>query len=162
MTLDVTTNLLDIDVDYVDNIDPTELENFKADLKDIECRTSVVYTWKASNTRPQARPQQTPNSSPTDTDVQDRKNHRLQQAKETAKASHTNIQADYCILKEEVMEHGNYLTAENHIITEGMKLRKPWKTQVTKITKDLVNLKALINTHTMSDIDVSTSRTCNS
>ena len=44
MTLDVTTDLLDIDVDYVDNIDPTELENWKADLKDIERRTSTVNT----------------------------------------------------------------------------------------------------------------------
>ena len=37
-----------------------------------------------------------------------------------------------------------------------MKSRKPWKTQIAKITKDLVNLKALINMHLLSDIDVST------
>ena len=59
-------------------------------------------------------------------------------------------------MKQEVTQHGNYLTAEDHIITEGMKLRKPWKKQIAHITKDLVNLKALINTHNMSDINLST------
>ena len=44
MTLDVTTDLLDINADYVGDIDPTELESFRADLQDIECRTSAVYT----------------------------------------------------------------------------------------------------------------------
>ena len=65
---------------------------------------------------------------------------------ETAKAAHINIKADYDILKQEVTQYGNYLTVEDHIITEGMKSRKPWKTQVAQITKDLTNLKALINT----------------
>ena len=80
----------------------------------------------------------------------------MQQATETAKASHINIQADYSILKQEVTEHGNNLTTEDHIITEGMKSRKPWKTQIAQLTKDLTNLKALINIHSIGDINIST------
>ena len=59
-------------------------------------------------------------------------------------------------MKQEVTHHGNYPTAEDHIITEGMKLRKPWRTQAAQITKDLTNLKALINTHGIVDINIST------
>ena len=44
MTLDVITDLLDITADYVVDIDPTELENFRANLQDIERRTSAFYT----------------------------------------------------------------------------------------------------------------------
>ena len=44
MTLNVTTDLLDINTDYVGDINPNELENFRADLQDIKPRTSAVYT----------------------------------------------------------------------------------------------------------------------
>ena len=37
-----------------------------------------------------------------------------------------------------------------------MKSRKPWRTQAAQITKDLNNLKALINTHGIADINIST------
>ena len=37
-----------------------------------------------------------------------------------------------------------------------MKSRKPWKTQIAQLTKELTNLKALINTHSISDINIST------
>ena len=37
-----------------------------------------------------------------------------------------------------------------------MKSRKLWKTKPTQITKNLTNLKALINTHGIADIDIST------
>ena len=111
MTLEANTDLLDITADHESDIDATELENFKNALQDIERGTSTVYrdlcTWKASSNRPQVRPHHTPNSTSSDADVQDRKAHRLQQATEAAKAAHTNIKADYNILKQEVTQHGN-------------------------------------------------------
>ena len=59
-------------------------------------------------------------------------------------------------MKQEVTQYGNYLAVEDHIITEGIKSRKPWKTQAAQIAKDLTNLKALINTNGIANIDIST------
>ena len=65
---------------------------------------------------------------------------------------------DYDALKQEVTQHGNYLTAEDHVITKGMKMREPWKKQATQISKEFSNLRALINIYdvTCNDIDMST------
>ena len=56
LTLEANTDLLDIKADYENDIEATELENFKASLYNIERKTSAAYTdlctWKASNTRP--------------------------------------------------------------------------------------------------------------
>ena len=54
---------------------------------------------------------------------------------------------DYDILMEEVTRHGNYLTAQDHMIVNGMKMREPWKKQMKQTSKDLSNLTALINTN---------------
>ena len=58
LTLEANTDLLDIEADYKNDIDATELENFKASLYNIERETYAAYTdmciWKASNTSPPA------------------------------------------------------------------------------------------------------------
>ena len=65
MTLEANTDLLDIIADYENDIEATELENFKASLYNIERETSAAYNdlcaWKASNTRPPARANPPPN-----------------------------------------------------------------------------------------------------
>ena len=129
LTLEADTDILGIAADHEGDINATELENFKASLQDIERETSTAYkdhcTWKGSITRPQSRTHHSPNTTSSNADVQDRQAHRLVQATETAKAAYINIKADSDIMKQEVTQHGNYLTAEDHIITEGMKSRKP-------------------------------------
>ena len=56
LTLDASTDLLDIEADLGNDVDATELKDFKASLHDIERDMSAVYndlcTWKAHNTRP--------------------------------------------------------------------------------------------------------------
>ena len=80
--------------------------------------------------------------------------------REKAKSSHKHIILDYDTLKEEVTQHGNYLTTEDHVITIGMKKREPWKKQMKQISKDLSDLTALINTNDVActNIDISTLR----
>ena len=60
-------------------------------------------------------------------------------------------------MKQEVTQYGNYLAVEDHVITQGMKSREPWKMQAEQIIKEFTNLKALINTNNMicTDIDIS-------
>ena len=65
----------------------------------------------------------------------------MREATEKAKAAYTNIEADYDTLKQEV--------------TQGMKLSEPWKKQAAQIAKELINLKALINTNSITYIDIS-------
>ena len=81
----------------------------------------------------------------------------MREATEKAKNAYTNIKADYDTLKQEVTQHGNYLAVEEHVITQGMKSREPWKKQAAQITKEFTNLKALINTNNIicTDFDIS-------
>ena len=64
---------------------------------------------------------------------------------------------DYDDQKGEVTRHGNYLTAQDHVIFNGMKMREPWKKQMEQITKDLSDLTAMINNNDIActDIDMS-------
>ena len=65
---------------------------------------------------------------------------------EKAKCIYLNIKLDHKYLLDEVTEH-NYLTAEDHIIIHGMKLREGWKETMDKITKDLIHLTTTITSH---------------
>ena len=64
---------------------------------------------------------------------------------------------DYDALEQEVTQYGNYLTAEDHVITKGMKMREPWREQTGQITKDLSDLIATVNNNNIhcSDVDIS-------
>ena len=75
-------------------------------------------------------------------------------AREEAKALHMNIMMDCNNLNQEVVRHGPYSTAEDHVITNGMRERKLWKEQMSTISRDLVHLKYLINTHDIARTDV--------
>ena len=79
-------------------------------------------------------------------------------AREDAKALYINIMEDCSNLNQEVVCHVPYLTAEDHVIADGMRKRKPWKEQMSTISKDLVHLKYLINTFNIArtDVDVDT------
>ena len=50
------------------------------------------------------------------------------------------------------------MTAEDHVIANGMKEREPWKEQMSNISEDLNHLKYLINTHDIArtDVDIDT------
>ena len=82
----------------------------------------------------------------------------LKKAREDAKALHINIMRDCNNLNQEVVCHGPYLTEEDHVISDGMRKRKPWKEQMSTISKDLVHLECLINTHDIArtDVDIDT------
>ena len=60
-------------------------------------------------------------------------------------------------LKQDVTQHGNYLTAEDHVITKGMKMREPWREQMEQITKDLSNLVATVNNNNIPRTDINMS-----
>ena len=68
-----------------------------------------------------------------------------------------SIKLDHEYLLEDVMEY-DYTTAEDHIITYGMKFREGWKETLDKITKDLVHLSTAITNHDITPeiIDIST------
>ena len=65
---------------------------------------------------------------------------------------------DYDSLHQEVTEHKNYSTSEDHIITSGMEKREPWNKRMRQLLRDLSTFRALVNTHdsTCKDIDMST------
>ena len=94
MTLDANTDLLDIEADYGNDIDATELEAFKLSLYNIERETSTIYNdlcaWKVYSSMP-----------PTIEAC------RLREATEKAKADYTNIQADHDTLKQEVTQYSS-------------------------------------------------------
>ena len=79
-------------------------------------------------------------------------------AREDAKALYINIMEDCSNLNQEVVCQVPYLTAENHVIVDGMRKRKPWKEQMSAISKDLVHLNCLINTYNIArtDVDIDT------
>ena len=65
---------------------------------------------------------------------------------------------DYDYLKQEVTEHRNYLTAEEHIITKGMERREKWREQMDQITRELSVLITTITSNNIprTDVDIST------
>ena len=119
LTHEANTDFRDIKAKYRDDIDATELEDFRILL----------------------------------TIIQDEKNFRQKKEKETAKSIHTNIKLDYDALEQEITKHGNYLTAEDHVITKGMKKREPWRKQMEQITKSLSDLIATVNNN-ISDVNI--------
>ena len=66
---------------------------------------------------------------------------------EMAKCNYTNLTLDHEYLLEEVIEHKDYLSAEDHIIIQGMRQRKEWKEMMNKITKDLMHLTTTTTNH---------------
>ena len=65
------------------------------------------------------------------------KDYRKEGAIATAKCDHAYISYDYDCLVQKVTEHENYLTAEDHVITKGMKQREEWRRQMGQINKEL-------------------------
>ena len=63
-------------------------------------------------------------------DIQGDADHRNLGATEAAKCDHANITMDHDYLQQEVTEHRNYLSAEDHIIIKGMEWREKWRKQM--------------------------------
>ena len=107
MISETNIDSLDIETNYKNNIETTELDIIRASITNIERRTSTTHidlcTWRTSNTR--ARRQ------------------------EEAKSVYTHIESSYAALSQEITRHGDYLTAEDNVISEGLKMEKPWKEQ---------------------------------
>ena len=130
MTFKANTDFLDIEADYKNDIDAAELDDFRTSITNIEHKTSATYadlcTWRASNAKAPVRTSPPPNQTSGDVRiVQDKKAYRQKEATEKARSIHTHIELDYNALKQEVTQHGNYLTVEDHVITKGMKMREP-------------------------------------
>ena len=68
---------------------------------------------------------------------------------ETAKCNYANLTLDHEYLLEEVMEHEDYLSAEDHVIIQGMKQREEWKEMMNKITRELLHLTSTITSHSI-------------
>ena len=121
----VAEDLLDIDPGCRDHINDTELKDFSTSIINIGCRASTIYadlyTWNAPITKAGRGLHQAMET------VQHGKDHRQRLATEIAKSIHTCIMLDHDYLKQEVIQHGNYLTAEDHLITKGMERRESWR-----------------------------------
>ena len=142
MTFEANGNLLDIESELWNDIEAPKLAAFKT-----------------SNTPVPLRASPSQNQTTTYTEANQAKQaYRQKEAREKAKSRHKHIILDYDTLKEEVTRHGNYLTAQDHVIVNGMKMREPWKKQMKQICKDLSDLTVLINTNDIActDIDMST------
>ena len=64
------------------------------------------------------------------------------QTRNQAKALYANTTRECNSLLQEVMEHDNYQTSEDHIIIDGMRNRKIWKSKAHKWTADLNIIKS--------------------
>ena len=111
MTLEANGNLLDIKAEHGNDIEAPELAAFKTSLANIEGRTATANTalwaWKASNTQAPIKASLSQNQTTGDTRTDQAKQaYRQKEAREKAKANHTNIILDYDTLKEEVTRHG--------------------------------------------------------
>ena len=133
-TLDTSNaNLLDIEAEHGNNIKDPKLAAFRTSLANIEGRTAVahatLWAWKASNTQaPIETSSMSQNQTTGDTAAyQEKQAYKQKEAREKAKANYTNILLDYDSLNPEVIQHGNFLTAEDHFITIGMTKRETWK-----------------------------------
>ena len=56
------------------------------------------------------------------------------------------------------MEHRNYLNAENHVITKGMRSREDWREQMEQINKEFSNLTTTTTSNKIphKNVDMST------
>ena len=151
---DVADDLLDIDPGCRDHINDTELKDFSTSILNIGCRAFSIYgdlcTWEASIAEASRELNQAMRT------VQHGKDHRQRGAIEIAKSINTCIKLDHDYLEQEVKQHGNYLTAEDHVITKGMEKREPWRKQMEQITKDLSNLVTMVNINNIpcTNIDI--------
>ena len=98
-----------------------ELKDFITFMIYIGRRASAIYkdlcTWETSISRAHTELLYTRKS------VHEGKDYRKRGAIGIAKCDHANISYDYDYLVQEVTEHENYLTAEDHVITKGIKKR---------------------------------------
>ena len=103
MLLESNTDPMDIEDRYENDIDTTKICTLRASITNIERRTSTAHTdlctWRASNTR--ARRQ------------------------EEAKSVFTHIESSYDALSQEITQYGDYLIAEDHVISKGLRMEKP-------------------------------------
>ena len=109
LTNDISNDLLDIDPRCRDHINDAELKDFNTSILDIGYKASNiyadVYTYIAPITEAGRKIQKAIK------DVQHSRNHRQRGATEMAKSIHTRIMLDNDYLKQEVIQHENYLTA---------------------------------------------------
>ena len=52
------------------------------------------------------------------------------------------------------MKHKDYLSAEDHIIIQGMEQREEWRTKMDKIARELLHLTTTITSHNIPCADV--------
>ena len=141
-----------------------EIRDFTTSMIDISHRASTFYT----NLSTQMDPTQAVKLLDANTklqkatqDIQRDSNLMKLGTTETPKCNYANLTLDHKYLLEEVMEHEDYLSAEDQVIIQGMKQRKEWKEMMNKITKDLLHLtitttsnhipSEIINIHTIEN-----------
>ena len=90
--------------------------------------------------------------------VQEESDHRQLGATQIAICDHAIITLDCNYLEEEVTEHKNYLTAEDHVIAMGMRSREEWRERMEQISKELSNLTTTTTSNNIpyTDVDMNT------
>ena len=138
-----------------------ELRDFSTSMIDISQRASTSYT----NLSTRMDPTQVVEILTTNTklqkatqDIQRDSNLMKLGTTETAKCNYANLTLDHEYLLEEVMEHEDYLSAEDHVIIQGMEQREEWKEMMNKITRELLHLTTTITSHSIPSaiIDIHT------
>ena len=132
-----------VDIDLMEtkptcrDLNDMEIRNFSTSMIDISHRASTFYTSLSTRLDPADAARVLVVNRILQTaihNVQREVCHVKKGTTEKAKCIYMNIKLDHKYLLDEVMEH-NYLTAEDHIIIHGMKLREGWKETMDKITR---------------------------
>ena len=129
-----------------------ELRDFSTSMIDISHRASTFYTNLGTRMDPtQIVEILTANTKlqKATQDIQRDSNLMKLGTTETAKCNYANLTLDHEYLLEEVMEHEDYLSAEDHVIIQGMKQREEWKEKINKIARELLHLTTMITSHSM-------------
>ena len=134
----------------------TELRDFGTSIINIGCKTTDIYRTLCTKEVSIAEANLDLNRAMKA--LQQGKDDRQLRIREAAKTSYACITNNHNSLKQEITQHKNYLTADSHTITQGMRKREPWTEHMEKITKDLSDLNAMTynNNIPRTDVDIGT------
>ena len=157
LTYNVAIELLGIKPMCRDLINDVELKDFSTSMIDISHKASNLYIDLCTRMDPtQTTKIHTANLvlQIAIQDIQRDADHTKLGTTKMAKGNYANITINHDYLLEEVMKHKDYLSAEDHIIIEGMEQREEWKKSMDQITRELLHLTITITSHNIPCTDV--------
>ena len=78
---------------------------------------------------------------------------RLREAKAQALLKHDHIKIDLQALVNSLSKVSDWATAEDHVITLGMKSRKEWKTHHIALSKDILEVQSIVTVNSFTDCE---------